>query len=152
MSFEQNSVVEDHKLKSRKLVFEIKVTSNATPASKKHSSDLPGICILSTEGLTAALVAIEAVSGLTNYTAPNDVNGIMDVMLKGSELGSIKKVQSIRVSEKVSAGFSAPTVQALGTAQGLTAGGNIAFEIDSATDFSAADATFVCEVDYLLSE
>lgn len=152
MALEQNNVLNDLQLKARRLVFEIKVTSHTTAASKKHSSDLPGVCVLSSEGLTATLVAVEAVSGMTNYTAPNDVNGIIDVMLKGSELGSIKKVQSIKVSEKVAAGLTSPTVQVLGDANGLTAGGNIAFEVDTATNLSTTDATFVCEIEYLVSK
>jgi hypothetical protein len=152
MSLELNSTVQDHKLKSRKLVFEFKVTFHATPASKLHSSDLPGVCHIASEGKLTGVTDIEAISGLTNYTAPNDVNGIIAVMLKGSELGSIKKVQSIKVSEKVAAGLSAPTVQILGSANGLTAGGNIAFEVDTTTDLSAASGTFVAEVDYLLAE
>lgn len=148
---ETNTAVQQHLLKSRKLVFEVDITYHATPASKLIKSDLPGVCLVATEGLLTPVTDEETISGLTNYTAPNDANGILVVMLKASELGDISKVQSITVMEKVSAGFSSPTVQALGTAQGLTTEGNIAFEIDTATDLSSTSAKFVCEVDYLLS-
>lgn len=149
---ERNNTLNDHVLKSRKLVFEVKVVYHATPASKLITTDLPGVCFTATEGLLTPVTGIEAISGMTNYTAPSDANGIMDVMLKGSQLGTIKKVQSIKVAEKVAAGLTSPTVQVLGDANGLTAGGNIAFEIDTATNLATTTATFVCEVDYLLSE
>lgn len=150
--FHQNSVVMDHSLKTRKLTFNFSVTASVTAASKTVASDLPGVCFMATEGLLTPVTGIEAVSGLTNYTAPNDGNGILIVMLKGAELGSVKKVLSIRVLENASTGFGTVTLQALGTAQGLTAGGNIAFEVDTGTDFSTTAATFVAEVEYLLSE
>lgn len=152
---EINSIVLDHQLKHKKLVFELSVKKHTTPASKVHSSDLSGVCFIATEGKLTDVSAIEDITGLTNYSAPSDGNGIFDVLLKGSELGSIKKVLSCEVVEKTSTGFSSPTIQMLGTSSGLTAGGNIAFEIDTATDLSADTTTtvkFVVEIDYLLSE
>lgn len=149
---EKNSTLNDHMLKTRQLTFEVAVVYHATPASKLVSSDLPGVACVATEGLLTPVTDVEAISGLTNYTAPNDANGILAVMLKGSALGSVKKVQEIRVVEKSSTGVSTVTVQALGTSQGLTSGGNIAFEIDSGTNLSSASAKFTCEVIYLLSE
>ncbi len=149
---EKNDVLNDLKLKTRTVTFEVFIDSHATPASKKITTDLPGVAVVATEGLLTPVTDVEAISGLTNYTAPNDSNGICVVMLKGSALGSIRKVQKIEVLEKVSSGWTTVTLQALGTAQGLTAGGNIALEIDSGTDFGSVDAKFACEVTYLLSE
>lgn len=150
--FHQNAVVMDKSLKTRRLTFEISVTASATAANKVVASDLPGVCLVATEGLLTPVTDVEAISGLTNYTAPDDSDGILDVMLKGSELGTVSKVQLVEVREKVSAGFSSPTVQCLGTSQGLTSGGNIVFEIDTATDLSSTDTKFTCDVVYLLSE
>jgi hypothetical protein len=149
---EKNDVLNNLQLKTRKVTFEVFIDANATPASKKITTDLPGVAVVATEGLLTPVTDVEAVSGLTNYTAPNDANGICIVMLKGSALGSVRKVQNIEVLEKVSAGWASVTLQALGTSQGLTSGGNIAFEIDTTTDFSSADGKFMCEVTYLLAE
>ena len=149
---EINSSVDNQQVMHRKLVFEFNVVHHATPASKKVASDLPGVCFISSEGLTTPVSAIEDVTGLTNYTAASDASGIVDVLLKGSELGSIKKVMTVVVREKVSTGFSAPTVQILGSAGGLTPGGNIAFEVTVAASLATTDSTCVVEVDYLLSE
>lgn len=152
MLLQKNAVVEDHVLKHQKLVFELKIVANATPASKSHSSDLPGVCLLATEGKLTDISGVEAISGLTNYTAPSDSNGIFDVMLKGAELGTVKKVMKIQAHSKGAAGLTACTVQVLGDNFGLTAGGNIAFEVDSAINFATTNETVVCEVDFLLSE
>jgi len=155
MAFEQNAVVMNQQLKHKKLVFELSIKKHTTAGSKVHGSDLPGVCLIASEGKLTAVTDVEAISALTNYTAPNDGTGIFAVMLKGSELGSISKVLKVQVAEKNSAGLLAPTVQILGDAAGLTAGGNIAFEVDSASDLSADTTTtvkFVVEVDFVVSE
>lgn len=150
MIVQLNSVLEDHMLKHQRLVFEFSVVSSATPASKSHKSDLQGVCLLATEGQLAEMADVEDVTGLDNYTAPSDANGILDVMLKGEELGGVRKVLKVAVQQKVAAGFSSPTVQVLGDNAGLTPGGNIAFEVDSSSDLSSDDVVFVAEIDYLL--
>lgn len=150
--FNQNSVVENHVLKHQKLVFELKITSHATPASKKHSSDLPGVCVLATEGKLTDVSAVEDITGLTNYSAPSDANGIFDVLLKGSELGEVKKVMKVAAHSKGAAGLTACTVQILGDSFGLTADGNVAFEVDSAINLSTTDETVVVELDLLMAK
>lgn len=150
---QKNAVVEDHDLKHEKLVFEFAVVGNATPASKTLSSDLPGVCVLAAEGLTADMVAAEAlIASETNYAAPDDSDGKIDVLLKASELGSILKVMKIIAHVKDSAGtFTAAPCTGFGTS-GKTTAGNIAFQVDTAVDFSAANGTVVVEVDYVLSK
>ena len=148
----KNAMVEDHQLKHEKLVFELSVTGSATPSAKVLASDLPGVCVLAAEGQTAALEAVEAISGMTNYDAPVDADGEVNVLLLGSQLGSIKKVMSIKALEKGSAAFTAATVVPIDVNGGLTAGGNIAFQVDSAINLAAANAVLVVEVDYMLSK
>jgi hypothetical protein len=155
MSFEQNAAVMNQQLKHKKLVFELSIKKHTTPASKLHASDLPGVCVIRSEGKTADALAVEDVSGMTNFTAAADATGIFQVILVGSELGSIGKVLKVQVAEKTTAGVSAPVVQILGDNSGLTAEGNIAFEVDTATDLAADTTTtvkFVVELDYELSE
>lgn len=148
----KNAVVEDHVLKHDKLVFEFAVVGSATPASKTLSSDLPGVCVLAAEGKLTDLAAVEDVTGDTNYAAPDDSDGKINVLLKASELGSILKVMKIMAHVKDSAGtFTAAPCTGFGTS-GKTAGGNICFQVDTAVDFSAASGTVVVEVDYKLSE
>lgn len=149
---QKSSVVEDHDLKREKLVFEFAVVGNATPASKTLSSDLPGVCVLGAEGLTATLAAVEDISGQTNYVAADDSDGKVNVLLKASELGSVLKVMKIVAHVKDSAGtFTLAPCTAVGTS-GKTTAGNIAFSVDTAVDFSAASGTVVVEVDYKLSK
>lgn len=153
MADEKNSVLNEHQLKTRRLVWEIAITHHATPASVTATTDLPGVCKLAMEGLLTPVTDVEAISGLTNYTAPDASDGIIDVMLTAAALGSVKKVMSVKVNQRASTGLgSAPTVQILGSAGGLTTAGNIVFEVDTATDLTTTDATFVCEVEYLLAE
>lgn len=150
---QKNSMVEDHVLKHEKLVFEFTVVGHASPASKTLSSDLPGVCVLSAEGITAPMVAVEAeIASETNYVAPDDSDGKIDVLLKGSELGEVLKVMKIIAHVKDSAGtFTAAPCIGFG-ASGKTTAGNIAFQVDTAVNFTSATGTVVVEVDYKLSE
>ncbi len=152
MATGNNAKLNDHMLKSRRLVFEVAITYHATPGSIVHTTDLPGVVKLAMESLLTPVTDVETISGLTNYTAPDASDGVLDVMLLGSELGSIKKVQMVKVNLRASTGLTtAPTVQTLGDAGGLTPGGNICFEIDTTVDLTSTSATFVCEVEYLLA-
>jgi hypothetical protein len=148
----QGSICEDHELKHVKIVAQFKVTGNATPASKKHSSDLPGTLLLKTEGKDD-IVAVENITGLANYLSPSDAAGQFDLLVKASELGTIRKVLKLDVKQVSSTSFDAPTsVQYCGTSMGLTAAGNVAIAIDSATNLSGADCLMVLELDVLLSK
>lgn len=149
-----NSVLEDQSLKRKRLVFEFKITANATPASKVHSSDLPGVCVLSTEGKTAELLAIEDISGESGYTAPVDNSSgdsVFDVLIKGSEIGSIKKVYSLSCTEQTALASSV-TLTKFGS-NGLTAGGNISLEVAGAgLNLASESPTFLVVAEVLLSE
>lgn len=149
MSLEKNNVVQDLALKTRRQVFEISITGNATPASKVHSTDLPGVAVLRSEGKIAEADAVETISWTTAQDAANAVFG---VLLKGSELGDIKKVLSCKVSETSTSVATALTVTKHGTG-GKTTGGNIAFSITgTGLDLTSESPKIVCEVEYLLAE
>ena len=151
MMLEQNNVLNDYKLKQRRVMVEFSVTANATPASKAHASDLPGVLFLRTEGKTAEVDAIESVAFTT---ADDEATGdsVFGVMLKGSELGSIKKVLGIRVSETSTALATSLAVTKHGTG-GLSSGGNIAFSIaGTGLRLDTESPKIAVEVEYLLSE
>lgn len=150
-SHESNQTVFDHQLKHKKLVFEVSITGNATPASKSHKTDLPGVAILRTEGKVAEADAVESV---TFTTADDDNSGdsVFGLLLKGSELGSIAKVLKISVSESSTALATALAVTKHGTG-GLTSGGNIAFSIAGTGLNLASESPKICvEIDYVLSK
>lgn len=151
---EKNNVVLDQQLKHKRLCFEISITGNATPASKKHASDLPGVCVLRSEGLTAEADAVEDLSG--SFTTADDSDGsgnsVFGVLMKGSELGSIKKVLSVRVAETSTALATSLAVTKHGTG-GLSSGGNIAFSVaGTGLVLSSESPKIMVEVDYVLSK
>ena len=148
----QNAMVEDHQLKHVKMCFEVQVVGNASPASKTLASDLSGVVVIAAEGQTAALAAVEDISGATNYAAPDDSDGKINVLIKASGLGQVAKVMKAIAHVKDSAGTftSAPCI-GIG-ASGLTAAGNIAIHIDTAVNFTSATGTIVLDIDYMVSE
>lgn len=153
--FEQNNVLHDQQLKHKKAVFEFSITGNATPASKVHASDLPGICILRTEGKTAEADAIEDLSA--SFTTANDEatgDSVFGVFLRGGAdyLGQIKKVLKVSVSETSTALSTALAVTKHGTG-GLSAGGNVAFSIAGTGLRLDTESPKICvEIDYVVSE
>ena len=147
-----NFAVRQHQLKHEKLTFGFKITSNATPASKTHTVDLPGIVILRTEGIVAAADALETV---TWTTAVDATNACFGVMIDGSELGSIKAVKGARISQVVATGTALvtrpPNNSSTVTAM-LTSGGNVAVEVlATGTSLDTETATFLMEIDYELN-
>lgn len=129
MHVQKNSTLEHQYLKLRRLVFDFSITANATPASKVHASDLPGVCFLRTQGKTAEADAVEDLSA--SFTTPDDEStgsSVFGVLI--SQLELIEKIYSIEVVEQTALSTSL-TVTSLGT-RGLTAGGNIAFNIAGA--------------------
>ena len=155
MYLQKNSIVEDQSLKHQRVMFELKVVSHATPSSKSHMTDLPGVCVLASEGKLTELAAVEDITGGANYVAPSDADGKINVILKKAELGTVEKVMKVVAHEKDAGGtftLAPCKVTTAPTAGGLTAAGNIAFSIDSGIDLSAADATISVVVDYLLKK
>lgn len=144
----------DQSLKHKKLVFEFSITGNATPASKTSTSDLPGILVLRTEGLTAEADAVEALLS-TGFTTPDDESAgdcTFGVMLKGSQLGSIGKVLKIAVSETSTSVATSMAITKHGTG-GLSTGGNITFSIVGTGLRLDTESPKICvEVDYVVTE
>ena len=150
---EKNSTLGNHFLAYKKLAFEVSITANATPADKVHSiKDIPGVALLRTEGKVADADAVEDLSG--DFTAAEDTtNGQFGVLIKGSELGSVKKVLRVQVTQLTATGTA---IVVASPAQGslvtdyLSDGGNIAIDITATgTDLETESPTFLIEVDYV---
>src|SRR5260221_517784 len=126
IDFAKNNLLHDYRLKEERLAPEFSIVSNATPALKQENVDVPTVMYIRAQGQTAAADAIE--SGLS-WTTPVDNssgNSVFGVLM--TQLGSIKRVKEIVVTEQTSLATSF-TVTKLGV-NGLTPGGNIAFEIN----------------------
>ena len=146
---ESNSALNEQNLKSKRMVFEVEITADATPADKVHGVDVPSVVILRSEGKVAQADAIEDLSG-SFTTAVDDSTGDSQFGILITELGSIEKVYSVTVSEQTSLASSL-SVALLGT-NGLTAGGNIGIDIaGTGLDLSTESPVLLIEVEYLKS-
>lgn len=145
-SFEQNASLQNHSLTQERLVFEFSITSNATPASKSHHVDIPGVVTLRTEGKTSEADAIEDLSG--SFTTPDDDNAGDSVFgLLISEIEDLDKVYKITVTEQTALAASI-AVTKLGT-NGKTSEGNIAFEIaGTGLNLASESPRFLVEIEY----
>ena len=140
--FEKNAAVGSLGIKTRRLSFDLSITGHATPGSKVFTSDLPGVCFLRAEGLTAIVDAIETETWTTAVDATNACFGIM---LKGSELGTIKRVKKVEVSQVVATGSAIIARPPNSGTSFLTSEGNIVVEVlATGTDIgSGAEAPVV---------
>ena len=144
---QKNPQVYDRIQKTVSLCLRAKVEGDATPADKKHESDLPGVAVLISEGKTADADAIEA---SLPYQTPSDLNGQYSILLKGSELDEIEDVQEARLIESRDGGSTTVSLVTSGsTVRGLTPEGNILIDVD-ATDAlnSTDDSEIVLEVKF----
>lgn len=124
----KNPIVSSRLDKTRQLVVECSITANATPASKKHASEIPGTLFLRTEGLTAEADAVESVAFTT--AADNSTgDSQFGILIKGINLpqNEIEKVLEVEVTEQTALASSL-TVAKVGSSW-LTAEGNIAIDI-----------------------
>jgi len=153
----ENPQLNDHLLRSEKLVFSCLITHNATPANKTFSSDIPSVSLLRAQGQTAAVDAVEVLS----WTAPVDASGIFGIYLSIGKtvtpsLGPVPTAEdyadavysvSVRKSP-VSAALAASAVTGPGGAASfLTPLGNIAIEITDG-NLATTDEPLIIDVNY----
>lgn len=149
IDFAKNNQLHDYRLKEERLVFEFSIVANATPASKKESVDIPTVVYIRAEGQTAAADAVESGIGFTTPVDNSTGDSVFGVLL--TQLGSIKRVKKITVSEQTSLASSIATTK-LGT-NGLTSGGNVAFEIaGTGLNLASESPTFLVELEYQLND
>lgn len=86
----------DFLLKSKRLVFQSSIYHSATPANKKHASEIPGAVYIRSEGKTAEVDAIESLT----WSTPDDDNSGNSVFGLLIDLGDNKarKVYSVLMS------------------------------------------------------
>ncbi len=133
IDFRKKSELQDHKLKQTRLVFEVTITANATPASKTHTVEIPGAVYLRTQGKTAEADAVEDVSG--SVTAAADATGIFALL----------------VDEKASKFHKATVTPSAGTitvTKSITSGGRLLLDMDSNQDLSTTNLTLIVELEY----
>lgn len=146
--FENNVAVADHQLSFRDLQFVIDITANATPANKVHSSELPGVAVLRTEGKTAEADAVEDLSASFTTAADNDSgDSQFGLILKGSELGAIERVYEVELTDLAGNATSLAVTPA--SSDYLTAGGNIALDIaGTGLNLASESAEILVKVKY----
>lgn len=133
---QRSSAMTDHQLKQGRLVAEVRITANATPASKIHASDVPGSLYLRTEGKTAEADAVEDISSLLTNAA-NDVAGQFAVLLDDLDM---EKIYS------VSATPSTGTIAVVDS--GVTPEGRLFVELDSSVSLAAANLAVVLVIEF----
>lgn len=102
MAIDYNNLAElhDHRLKQQRLVFEVEITANGTPADKVHSVDIPGAVYLRTEGKTAEADNVEDLSGDFTTAADNNAGDSQFGILL--DLGDVQKVKKVTITEQTS--------------------------------------------------
>lgn len=148
MALSSNPTLQSHKERSKRLVLECGITSNATPASKTHISDLPAVAILRTEGKTSEADAVETIT----WTAAADNstgNSVFGILINLPEKAD--RVSKVTISEKGTALASSLAVTGPSAAAGayLTSAGNVAIEIaGTGLNLASESPTLVVEVEY----
>lgn len=126
----KNSLVSGVLDKTRELVVECTITANATPASKVHSSDIPGTLFLRTEGKVSEADAVEDLSASFTTAADNSTgNSVFGILIKGENLpnNGIDKVLDVSVTEQTALATSLAASKV--GSDWKTAGGNIAVDL-----------------------
>lgn len=147
-TLEKDSSFQDRLLKTRRLAFRVRVEGNATPADKVDRQELPNVAVLRTEGKTAEADAIEDLSA--DWTTADDGTGVFGVLIKASELGEVDRIVEITATALDGGTVAATALDAGGAQDGLSPEGNIAVELDSSVDLSAADCDILLVVEYYL--
>ena len=137
-----NASVQDYAIRSQRLCIPFAIVASDTAASKTYSSDLGAAVSLAMEGLTAATAAID--DG-TNFTTPDDSDGIFGILLYN--LGTVDKL--LTSSLTVDSGTVAISSKGASTT-GVTTLGNIAISADWDGSLVTTDLVCTLVVDYII--
>lgn len=132
--FNNSATLYSHRLKQQRLVAEVSISADATPADKEHGSDIPGALVLRSEGKISEADAIDDLSAIV--TTADDGTGVFAVLLDVNA----SKLYKVSVTPDVG------TVAV--TASGLTSDGRIYLDLDSNQDFSSQGVSFLLEIEY----
>lgn len=149
--YPKDSIVGDRQLEVQRLSIPFSVTASATPSAVVLTSDEPAILFLRSQGvdqITVASGALDSGETATYSVAPNDANGIMNLLVKvNGEV--VQKITSMSIAER-STGQA--EVCKLGSASGLSSEGKIMLTLDSAVNHSTTSADYSLEVAYIVQE
>ena len=167
-----NPVLDDSRNKRRSIVFDLDVDADACPDETFVLTGVPGnVVIVRHAEDTATADAVEDITcDDTAFTTPVNATGIIGFILDSSKLesasASLLKVHAVRLlggintlavcctctitvtSDAVSLLGADQTQGLVVSASGISAGGNIVFELDSTVDFDAVDYHQTIEVIY----
>jgi hypothetical protein len=130
--FQKNSALHDHLLKQERLVFEVTIKANATPASKQHIVDIPGSVYLRTQGKTSEADAVEDLSSQVPTAA--DATGVFALMIDQQTSKFLKATVT-------------PSVGSVSVSKEISTGGRMVLEIDSDQNLSTTDLTLLVELE-----
>lgn len=148
IEFKSRASHHDHLLKSQRLVAELSIESNATPADKEHRVDVPGLMVLRTEGKTADADAVETITWTT--AVDNSTGNSVFGLLLDLDENKASKVYSVTLTEVTSVSTSEAVTGPNGGSSFLTSEGNIAIEVAATgLNLESEDPTFRVEVEYL---
>lgn len=122
-----------HLLEQQIVVFNVKINSNATPASKVLESDIPTVAVLRTQGQTAAADLID--SSIT-WTAPVDATGIFGLLMDEK----VAKIYSVSVT---------PSVGTIVVTSAISSLGNLYLQLDSDQNLATTSVQCLVELKYL---
>jgi hypothetical protein len=154
MVLEANPRLEDYQLKEKRIAIRFSITGHATAANVTHSTDIPGICFVSTAGN----LADSEDSGMNVTESDGPTNSVFGILLK--EVGSVKKMIDAECKDlgAESGGSDTSTAVAVTWAgasnTGITASDNLAFSVAATgLDLSAAESfSGVIILKYLMAE
>ena len=132
--FKKKAELHDHMLKQERLVCNAKVIFHATPASKQHISDVPGVVVLRTQGKVSEADAIEDVSAQVAAAAA-DATGVFAILVDEQ----VDKIYKVSVT---------PDVGTCTISGAITSGGRLLLNMDSNQDFSTTSVQFTIELEY----
>ena len=151
MVLEANSRLEDYQLKEKEIAIRFSITGSATAASVVHSTDIPGIFYVGTEGNLADSID----SGIT--VTENDSGGVFALLL--TEAGSIKKIIHAEVKDMGAETGGSDTASAVAVVlagasnSGITASGNVALEVTgTGLNLTSENFSGVMLLRYLMAE
>lgn len=122
-----------HLLEQQIVVFNVKINSNAVPASKVLESDIPQVAILRTQGQTADADAVDA---SISWTAPVDANGTFGLLMDEK----VTKIYEVSVT---------PSVGTIAVTSAISSEGNLYLQLDSNQDLSTTSLQCLVELKYL---
>lgn len=136
-ALEKDSSLQNREMKQRRYSFRVRIKGNSTPASKTLEQELPNVCVVRAQGQTATADAIEDLSA--SFATATDSTGVFGLLIKGTQIGPVDRIvpSSIKVDPLDGGTCTITPVSAGGVQNGISPGGNLAFDMNSSLDLSS---------------